>query len=81
MTRYVIHNEACPALCRAVNCDKRHSYDHACSGSCPSPEALAELIEAAEIVVSQLNQAAVMAKLGWVFRLDAALRPFTKENQ
>jgi hypothetical protein len=82
MTRYVIHRETCASLCGYVNCTNEDHRDHACSCNPPSPQELAELVEAAQMWVA-LDQDSV--PLEQIFaveeRLDAALKPFTKENQ
>ncbi len=78
MTRYVIHREDCPALCQdgCIWSDDHIATDHeshACSCNPPSPEELAELVEAAKCVLQDTDES-------WV-RLGAARKPFTKENQ
>ncbi len=91
MMRYVIHraDPPCPALCRdEVNCCADScAHDgiilpkgcdhirHKCSCSPPSPEALAELVEAAGCVAER------SVRSPSTIRLAAALKPFTKENQ
>ncbi len=91
MTRYVVHKSDCPALCQMnwVSNPERGfcSHDeHLCSGSCPSPEALAELVEAADDALVSLrgydqDNAPNLPQADEVTRLNAALKPFTKENQ
>lgn len=88
MTRYVIHREDCPALCQLA---KRHSPAsavaewcnhmlHACSCNPPSPAQLEELVEAAKEYMTETNEGAAIYEK-FYNRLDAALKPFTKENQ
>ncbi len=67
MTRYVIHKSECPALCHkmfATNIPNvgdvaflcEHLHGHACSGSCPSPEELAELVDELESVLKSFHE-------------------------
>jgi hypothetical protein len=79
VTRYVIHREDCRWLA-GLNCycEERMGHEHSCDCNPPSPEELAELVRISEAVRRELELAGLK---GMEASLDAALIPFTKENQ